>query len=370
MSTLLPAGAQTYSRHPKNYGYGDGVKSSKSHGPYTYPSTGEKLVDLTSGLGSVILGHADINVNAAVRGAIELGVAHPLPSYREEVVAQSIIEYTGWGESVRFAKNGADVTGAAVKLARHLTNKTPIAYLDYHGHHPWSTIEPPMNGGVDEPNSFRLRRDPEYIIREIASRKYAAIVLEPWPSNLPGFEYPHGWWERLRAACDKAGTMIILDEMVSGFRCGMGGGREALDITPDLVCYGKALGNGFAVSALVGLWDDMASFENSVFFSTTHGGEMTGLAAADATIRELWITDAHDTIRNLGIEIIAHCLRLGINVKYSYPQRLVFPEFGDTEKDIMRANGVLCAGYANLTLAHGSVSDVIMNALEAVAKEI
>ena len=227
-----------------------------------------------------------------------------------------------------------------------------------------------MNGGVHEPFSRKLRRDPSRIYEVIADGGLACVIMEPWPSNMPGFEYPDGFWWELREICDEYGTLLILDEMVSGFRCGMGGGREVLGIEPDMVCYGKAMGNGFPISALVGKWEHMRHFEDRVFFSTTHGGETAGLAAAAATIRELWARDAHAKIRNLGIEIIAHCLRLEIPVKYSYPQRLVFPSFGDDEKQIMQAHGVLCAGYANLTLAHASVADVIMNALEAVAKEI
>lgn len=367
---ILAGGAQTYSKGLDRYGIEDEVYAIKAFGPYVYLDSGEQLVDLTSGMGSVILGHCDLAVNARVGAQLAHGTAYPIPSRLEEDAAHAILKATGWGESVRFAKNGADVTGAAVKLARWITGRLDVAYLDYHGHHPWSTIEPPMNGGTaQEFRSRRLPRDPNLLLRAL-SREFACVVLEPWPSNMPGFEYGEDFWASLRTSCDDKGILIILDEMVSGFRCGMGGGREALGIEPDLVCYGKALGNGHAVSALVGSHYHMREFEDRVFFSTTHGGEQSGLAAAHATMVELHRTSAHDRTRDLGIEIISHCLRLDLPVKYSYPQRLVFPSLGDQGKAIMRAHGVLCAGYANLTLAHSSVLDVIMNALEAVAKEI
>ena len=370
MNVLTPL-AQTYSKTPDRFGFSLDTRITKAYGPYVYTSDGEQFVDLVSGLGAVILGHCDERVDARVLQQLSQGVAYPMPSQLEEQVAQRIIQYTGdWAECVRFAKNGADVTGAAVKLARHHTGHKLVGYLDYHGHHPWSMIEAPMNGGVHEPFSRRLNRNPEHILNQLHMYEFACIVLEPWPSNDPWFEYPNWFWQELREQCNETGTLIILAEMVSGFRCSLGGGREVLDIPADIVCYGKAMGNGHAVSAIVGFHEHFKHFEDHVFFSTTHGGEQCGLAAADATLVELVATDAHERIRNLGIEIIAECLRLGINVKYSYPQRLVFPEFGEEEKQIMAANGVLCGGYANLTLAHSAVADMIMNALEAVAKEI
>ena len=376
MSRLLPADAQTYSKSPDRYPNGCPLQISRAEGAWVFEQSGKKWLDLTSGLGSVILGHRDPSVDRALMNQIRCGIAFPLPSYLDSLVAEKLISLLTWdkAESVRFGKNGADVTGAAVKLARHITGRKHILYADYHGHHPWSMIEPPMNGGVLEPYSVRSSRD--RLTEMVNQGIYSCVVLEPWPSNDPEWTSTPKFWSDLRDACDRTCTLLILDEMVSGFRCAEGGGAQTLQIEPDIACYGKAMANGMPLSAIVGPYDMLKHFEDRVFFSTTHGGEAMSLAASYTTMSVIQPDLENEKEQNVlqeiahyGTSLIEMCRGMGIEVVSSYPQRLIF-RFTSDQLVSMAANGVLCAGYANLTLAHcrdRSAQLTLRTALEAVA---
>jgi glutamate-1-semialdehyde aminotransferase len=327
-------------------------------------------LDLTSGLGAVILGHGHESVERAMRDQLNRGIAYPLPHRIEEIVAEKLVSMLTWdgAESVRYGKNGADVTGAAVKLARAHTERPHVLYADYHGHHPWSMTEPPMNGGVVEPYSVRCH-DRTMLSDMVETGLYSCVVLEPWPSNDPDWVSTPQFWEQLRKSCDRTGTLLVLDEMVSGFRCAPGGGAEILSIRPDLACYGKAIANGMPLSAIVGRYELIKHFEESVFFSTTHGGEALSLAAALATMDEIERSDVCLRVGQLGDDLISQCTRSGIKVRSSYPQRLTF-DLSTKQLEKWARMGILCAGYANLTFAHynsKSARDLLSQAIAAVA---
>ena len=367
---LLPADAQTYSKAPSRYATGAPQLVSRASGAWV-GTEGNMVVDLTSGMGAVILGHQHYSVDKAVRDQLLQGIAFPLPTQLETDVAQQLVGMLTWkkAESVRFGKNGADVTGAAVKLARAVTNRKLVMYCDYHGHHPWSMCEPPWNAGVtdgDNKYSRRYTRDLDMIEGALQKEYFAAIVLEGSSSVNAGPD-PDGFFEGLRKACDNSGTLLVLDEMVTGFRMAPGGAAEALGIEPDLACYGKAMANGLPLSAIVGPWEHMRRFEEDVFFSTTHGGEALSLAAAKETLRLIEKLNVPKVVGELGLEIIDR-VRYRVHIKYGYPQRLVF-DINKNQLQTMMNHGVLCAGYANLTLSH-AYDDLaryqIFKALEAL----
>lgn len=367
---LLPADAQTYSKSPNRYAVGAPSEIVRAYGAHVVSPEGRHLIDLTSGLGALILGHGE--TNAAIDKQLQSGICFPLPGHLEHEVAQMLVDVLTWekAETVRFGKNGADATGAAVRLARAYTGRTMVAYLDYHGHHPWSMIEPPMNGGVVGQMSVRLPRVESEIIRAAECSGYACIVLEPFPSNDHAFAYSDGFWDRLRKACDDSGTLLVIDEMVSGFRCAPGGGAELLGIEPDIGCYGKAMANGMPLSAVVGPWEITKLFEESVFYSTTHGGEALSLASARSTIKQVSNGGVLRAIANAGLDIIDECNAIGLPYLSAYPQRIVFPGLTDAAKEAMLDEGVLCAGYANLTASHVGVVDRIIDSLRAAARHM
>lgn len=371
MNRAYPVGTATYSKHhsrypagvPKRFEYASGAwvneRAPVTNGPLRFSEN--PWLDLTSGLGAVILGHNDPDVTRAIAEQLNLGISYPLPHRLEQEVAELLLEVVTWrrAESVRFGKNGADVTSSAVRLARAVTGRTCVLYADYHGHHDWCMTEPPKNGGVfvgtdayGYPASEKVGR--EYLIEALENdgKVYAAVVLEGFSSYDPTPDWPD-FWPRLRRACDDTGTLLILDEMISGFRCTIGGAAELLGIEPDLACYGKAMANGMPLSAIVGPFEYLQRYEDDVFFSITHGGEALSLAAAKVTMG--LVLDAHvtDKIGDLGREIIGVLGRE--RVHSFYPQRLVF-NFTPDQLAYLASKHILCAGYANLTLAHATDS--------------
>ena len=372
MSKLLPCGAQTLSKHPDRYPEGAPRTIGHASGAWVWDGVsnpfilgrviqGNRYVDLTSGLGAVILGHGYPAVMEAIADQLNRGISYPLPHAREEAVAERLVSMLTWdgAESVRYGKNGADVTGSAVRLARAVTGREDVAYLHYHGHHDWSMIDPPMNGGVTsavKSTSWHVPCLPPVD----DERRLACVVLEAVDSAKP--RGPSCDFDRLRKWCDATGTLLILDEMVTGFRMAPGGAAEVYGIRPDIACYGKGMANGMPLSAIVGPWDILKRYEEDVFFSTTHGGEALSLAAAEATMRVVVEEDVPKQLATLGEEVLA-----AATGSYGYPQRIMFDYTPEQLKAMLDA-GVLTAGYANLTLAHvkdTNARETLFGAIEA-----
>lgn len=373
VSKLLPVGAQTYSKCPDRFPKSLGaVRAVKVVGSRVLVETEKgklrQMVDLVSGMGAVILGHQYPEVELAVRNQQAEGISFPLPTLADERAAEALIELLTWdgAESVRFGKNGADVTTTAVRLARAVTGRDRVAYLDYAGHHDWSMIEPPWNAGVLEATaalSVRLPREIKAIRDTLREGDCAALVMEAVPSNDPVVP-SWRWFRDIRKLCDETGTLLVLDEMVTGFRMAPGGAAEALSIRPDLACYGKAMANGYPLSAIVGPWDMLKRYETDVFFSLTHGGEAVSLAAGLATMMITKARNAPEKIGELGAAVLEAA---GEEWAYGYPQRIMF-RFGEKGLRVLEQNDVLCAGYANLTLTQADSAEVSDQIIDAVQK--
>lgn len=351
--------AATNSKDPSNYGLPDDVYAVHAEGAWVTLSDGRRYVDLTSGLGAVILGHQYRPVAEAVRRQLRMGVSFPVPSALEERAAETLLTCLTWerAEVVRFAKSGHEATHAAIRLARAVTGKRTVLYCDYHGM--WSVTEPPKGAGSFPYDLRRVTR--KHVVAEVERKAPACVIMEPSPSNDPSPDPVE--WAALRAVCDEAGTLLILDEMVTGFRMAVGGGAQALGIEPDLACYGKAMANGLPLSAVVGPRDMMMRYADDVFFSVTHGGEALSLAAAIATMEAVWALDVPQATGELGERILRACP----TAKAAYPQRVIFEGLNEDDKAAMRAVGVLCAGYANLTWSHAVDSEATAAILGAAA---
>jgi glutamate-1-semialdehyde 2,1-aminomutase len=381
MSKLLPVGAQTYSKAPDRYPEGAPETIGHASGAWVWDGRsnpwalgrvihGKRYVDLTSGLGAVLLGHGHPVVVEAIADQLNRGISYPLPTRLEERVAERLVSMLTWerAESVRFGKNGADVTGSAVRLARAVTGKNTIVYLDYHGHHDWCMTEPPMNAGTvftfkdERPMSWKVGRDLHELAGWVMDDDVAAVVLEGRSSTEPHYEYEPTFWPQLRDICDEHDVLLILDEMVTGFRMAAGGAAEVYGIEPDIACYGKGMANGMPLSAIVGPWDILKRYEQDVFFSTTHGGEALSLAAADATMRVIVEEAVPQQLATLGEEVLR-----AATGSYGYPQRVMF-DYMPEQLAAMVRKGVLTQGYANLTLSHvkdTNAQDTLFKAIEA-----
>jgi glutamate-1-semialdehyde aminotransferase/spore coat polysaccharide biosynthesis protein SpsF (cytidylyltransferase family) len=249
---------------------------------------GNKYIDYGMALGPFILGYSDDTVNDAVIEQLYKGTMFTLPHHLEVAAANAIIEVVPCADMVRFGKNGSDVTSAAVRLARAYTGRDKIICCGYHGWHDWYVITTERNVGIPsilseytinvKYNNF------EQIQKVIADNEneIACIILEPASAVGPIDNY----LEKLRQISTDNGIILIFDELFTGFRWSLGGAGEYFNVLPDLVCFGKAIANGFPVSCIAGKREIMTKFQD-VFFSFTYGGETLSLQAIITTINKL-----------------------------------------------------------------------------------
>jgi glutamate-1-semialdehyde 2,1-aminomutase len=237
-------------------------------------------------------------------------------------------------ERVRFAKNGADVTQAAVRLARYLTGRQHVFVCGYHGMHDFYIGTTSNDGGIlasTKVFSHQLPYGDEArweTLFEVYHARVAGVILEvppfPWGSEAEGAFLR--WLERVTKA---HGALFILDEVVTGFRTCVGGAQAWYGLHPDLTCLGKGLANGYPLAALGGpAWAMDPLTDGRVFLSTTNGGECVSLAAAKATLEVLRDThalvDLHRAGQALGdgLQRLAQQDQLPLTV-LGHPSRLV-----------------------------------------------
>ena len=288
--SLVPGGAQTFSKSPAQYV--QGVAPSmlvRGRGSKVWDLDGNEYIDYTLSLGPVILGHSHPEVNrAAYDCANEFfnapSMAHPL----ETTLAEKLTTIIPAAEMVRFGKNGSDATAGAVRLARGVTNREVIACCGYHGWQDWFIGSTSRHKGV--PEAVRQLTKP-FVYNKIDTLQkifnenpgnVAAVIMEP----VNFFPPEDHFLEKAQDLCRKNGSLLIFDETITGFRIGMGGAQKYFGVTPDLSTFGKAMGNGYPISVLCGRAEIMRALED-VFFSFTFGGELPSMAAALKTIEIL-----------------------------------------------------------------------------------
>lgn len=286
---MIPLGAQTFSKSITQFPEGiSPLYCERGLGGHLWDIDDNCFVDLISGLASVTIGYCDPEVNEAVIQQLNKGITFSLSSKLEAEVAELVCELVPSAEMVRFAKNGSDVTSAAVRLARAFTGKDIILTSGYHGWHDWYIGITTMHRGVpktvsdltDKFNFNSIESFEEALERH--KNQIAGVILEPLAAIIPSPEFLH----HVRRRTQELGIVLIFDEIVTGFRVAPGGAQEYLGITPDLTCLGKGIANGFPLSALVGKSHLMQLLEG-VFFSGTFGGESLSLAAAKVVLNKV-----------------------------------------------------------------------------------
>ena len=320
MSEFVVAGNSTYSKRPSNFPENFPKHILWAEGAEVMAEGGKMFFDTTACLGAVLLGYLNKEVTNAVDLQLENGgPLFPLPTLEEDKAAQAICGLTGW-EQVKFGKNGSDATEAAVRLARYLatSDKGKDSYIltnSYHGFHS-DTIgaQPGRSGGVLPINLISVFRTHtiDDIMRWLDNSEFApaALLMEPVSPTIQDWN-----WEMIKKRCEERGTLLIFDEVLSGFRYGVQGGMGWLRVRPHLACYGKAMANGYPLSCIAGPRELMQHFEKDVFFSGTYMEETFSLAACTATLGQL---DAHlyKKLHAYGHEIMdlfdVNCRHLGI----------------------------------------------------------
>ncbi|MCK5404355.1 MAG: aminotransferase class III-fold pyridoxal phosphate-dependent enzyme [Desulfobulbaceae bacterium] len=304
---VIPTGTQTFSKAPFQHVNGVSPKFlERGSGCLVWDLDGNEYIDFMLGLGPAILGHADDAVNDAVLRTMPLGNALSLPHPLETELAELLVKLIPCAEMVRFGKNGSDVTAGSVRVARAFTGRDKIACCGYHGWQDWYIGSTLRNLGVpqgtrDQTHKFEYNNIES--LEKIFSKnkgEVAAVIMEPVNFHEPRDNF----LGRVKDLAHANGALLIFDEIITGFRMSMGGAQDYYNILPDLACFGKAMGNGFPISAVVGRADIMALFDD-VFFSFTFGGELTSIAAGLATIKALQERKAVDHIHSMGQRLMS-----------------------------------------------------------------
>jgi len=299
---VIPLGSQTFSKSKYSVPLGAApLYAASAEGCVITDIDGASYIDLVSGLLSISLGYQDADVDAAVLSQMRLGVTLSLPTRLEALVAEKLVRLIPCAEQVRFGKNGSDVTSAAVRMARAYTQREHVAVCGYHGWQDWYIGSTTRDAGV--PDSVKALTHPFgfndlgslEVLFDQFSGQIAAIIMEPMSSQYPDPEFLSG----VRDLCTARGTLLIFDEMITGFRFHQGGAQALFDVTPDLATFGKGMANGYPLSAVVGRKDIMAMMD-TIFFSGTFGGEALSLAAANAVLDKIVKVDVPAVLARRG----------------------------------------------------------------------
>lgn len=300
---VLPTGASTGSKRPDAL-YGEGGEGPlhfvRASGCHVTTADGDRFVDCTMALGAVALGYAEKRVLAAVVDAAGRGNVAGLSPVEEVEIAERLCDLVPCAEQALFLKTGAEAVSAAVRLARTYTGRDVVIASGYFGWHDWASDAAGVPAGA-RADVVRVPFDDVAALEQAvtaAGARLAAIVLEPVVERLPSPQ----WAQRARECCDAAGAVLVFDEIKTGFRLRPAGYQELSGVTPDLATFGKAMSNGFPLSAVLGRRDVMQAMRRT-WISSTLASDSVALAAAGAVLDWHVEADVCATLAETGAEI-------------------------------------------------------------------
>jgi len=303
---VIPLGSQTFSKSRIQLPPGAApLFLTHGHGGRVYDVDGNEYVDLVNALFPLVLGYRDPDVDLAIRRQLTRGISFSVATTLEMELAERLVRHIPCVEMVRYGKNGTDATSAAVRLARAETRRDRLIMLGYHGWQDWYIGATSRNLGVPSAVSALSHLAPYGDLAAVEALfakhpgEFAAVILEPTNVSEP----PAGYLQALKELAHRHGALLIFDEIITGFRWSIGGAQARYGVTPDLACFGKAMGNGMPISAVVGRADIMRLMED-IFFSGTFGGEALSLAAAIATVDKIEREGVTDRLWQLGGELM------------------------------------------------------------------
>jgi glutamate-1-semialdehyde 2,1-aminomutase len=313
---LIPGGAHTYAKGDDQFPEEAPGFIARGKGCHVWDLDGNEFIEYGMGLRAVTLGHAFESVVGAAYDQMRLGANFSRPAKIEVDMAEALLEIVDGADMVKFAKNGSDVTTAAVKLARAYTGRDLVAIC---GDQPFFSIDDwfigatDLNAGIPQAIidlTLKFRYNDLASLQELFDRnpgKIACVVLEAEAMHQPAPGYLQG----VKDLCEQRGSLLLFDEMITGFRWHLGGAQKFHGVVPHLSTFGKALGNGFAISALVGKREIMRlggldhDRPRVFLLSTTHGAETHALAAALETIRVYRTQNVVDFLWKQGARLAA-----------------------------------------------------------------
>ena len=308
---LIPGGTQLFSKRPDLFNIDAWPIYFKSaRGIKIVTIDGKILRDMSHmGVGSCVLGYADKDVSKKVMKVVNSGVQSTLIAPEEIQLAEKLVEIHPWAQMVRFARSGGEAMSIAVRIARVNTNKDVVLFSGYHGWADWylaanlskkdqlgAVLLPGLSsrgipmGLADTAIPFEFNNIEKFRrLVEQHKGKVASIVMEPRRSEkaAPGF------LEEIRRYCDNEGIVLIFDEITTGWRASNGGIHLLGNVLPDIAVFAKAMANGHAMSAVIGI-SEIMSAANSTFISSTNWTERVGPTAALATIEKYQRYSVHE----------------------------------------------------------------------------
>lgn len=314
---LMPGGVNSPVRSFKAVS-GTPVFISRAKGQYIYDADGNKYTDYMSSWGPLILGHADSDVVKAVKKAAEKGTSYGAPCEDEIDLAKLIVKSFPSIDMVRMTSSGTEATMSGVRLARAYTKRDYIIKFEgcYHGHADYllvqagsgaTTFGTPSSPGV--PQSFTEKtllanyNDLGSVMRlyDKYGDRIACVILEPVAANMGVVPPAYGFLEGLRKVTRDSGSLLIFDEVITGFRLGMGGAQRKYGITPDITCLGKIIGGGLPVGAFGGRKEIMSMVAplGPMYQAGTLSGNPLAMAAGLATLRKLNRPGNYKRLRDL-----------------------------------------------------------------------
>lgn len=327
-----------------------------AHGPYIWDVDGNRYLDYNAAFAAIVLGHTHEVIDRAVAEAVSQLDCVSLGTTEDEIaVSKKIVEHVPSAEMALLCNSGSEATYHAIRLSRAFTGRWKIIKFQgcYHGWHDYVLMN--VHSTADKLGKKDLAsagmlpeavehttvleiNDLEALSKALRTREYAAVILEPVLHNvgclIPTIEFLQG----MRDLCTETGTVMIFDEVITGFRHGLGGYQARIGITPDLTTLGKAMANGYPCAAIAGKHELMTLFATGggpVYFAGTHNAHPITTAAIKATIAELEKGEAYEHMFAMGeyirTELAAIARRLGIPMMVTGYGSIFAPLFMDPE---------------------------------------
>ena len=343
------AGPALWAEAKNKISCGTGLLSKRAHlfDPQSWPSyfsrakgadiwdlNGRRYTDFTGGVGAILLGHADDEVNAAVKRRVNLGSYATLACPDEVALADELLALHPWAARVRYARGGGEALGLAVRIARAATGRSGVVFCGYHGWSDWYLAANLANDAALD-GHLLPGLQPLGVPRELAgtaapfryndleslraaleklSGGLAAVVMEPMRGEMPRDSFV----QRVIESCHAAGAVFVLDEVTSGWRFGCPGAATVLGIEPDVTVYAKAMSNGYPAGAILGKASVMDAANDS-FISSSYWTDGVGTAASLSCIRKMVRQGVQARVWEMGgqlqaglREVAARCPQLGM----------------------------------------------------------
>jgi glutamate-1-semialdehyde 2,1-aminomutase len=317
---VMPGGVNSPVRAFGSVG-GDAVFAASAEGPYVESAEGDRYIDFIASWGALILGHAHPAVVEAVQRAAARGTSFGVPTSAEVELAELIVELVPSIDVVRMVNSGTEATASAIRVARAATGRSAIVKFEgnYHGHaDPFlvkagsgaTTLGTPDSPGVPPATvaDTRLARynDLASVDEAFAAGEVAAVIVEPVAGNMGVVPPEPGFLEGLRERCDRHGALLIIDEVMTGFRVGPAGAQGRYGVEGDLTCLGKVVAGGTPAAAYGGREDlmRMVAPDGPVYQAGTLAGNPLAVAAGLTTLRHLVEhPEVYDTLERVGSEL-------------------------------------------------------------------